>query len=308
MFSKHPTLINRKTRIVIQGILGRHGHQHALSCLKYARGKDMFVFGTHPLKSPEYCIGLFTFLQIEWAVREAGVNASLIFVPASNVLYAIKEAVKNALSFLICVAEGIRTKDALLIRNVKIEGKTKPIILGPNCPGMVVPNCLKVGIMPVKIFGAGEVIIISRSGTLTYEVVSQLSEMGIGQAVAVGIGGDMMRGLDFRGASLWLGVCNKPSALTILISEIGGAEESEVASLLWAVEVGPIMILLAGKGAPEGKRMGHAGALVSSQDERVVRKARLLRSKGLIVISSLLVLGRAIKEARALASSNSLGL
>lgn len=294
-------LTSRKTKIVTQGISGRQGRHHVTNCLAYARGKDAFVSGVLPAKISQSDFAVPTFSAMQDSVVETDANASLVLIPPSGVLVAISEAVRSVISFVVCVSEGVLTKDALAIVNLTFHSKNKPLILGPNSPGAIVPHHLKIGIMPTKIFRAGTVTIISRSGTLTYEVVAQLSEAGFGQSVAAGIGGDLVCGLDF--VRMLSSVRNGTAAgLTVLVGEIGGTTEMLAASFVRCHVRCPVLSLLAGSEAPRGKKMGHAGALVSAENERSEWKVRVSRSCGLVSVGGLSVLGKTVGEVAALSS------
>ena len=276
-------LIGRETRLVVQGITGREGEFHSLAMQAYGtkivagmtpgKGGQMALEGTVPI-----------FNTVEDAVRETGANTACIFVPAAGAPDAVLEAVAAGVQTVFCITEGIPALDMIpVVEAVRLAGAT---LIGPNCPGATSPGRAKVGIIPGSIHRAGNVGVVSRSGTLTYEAVQAMTDAGIGQSTCVGIGGDPVIGTQFLDI-LKLFAADPETQALVLIGEIGGSAEEEAAA--WAAEHlrdVPKVAFIAGRSAPEGKRMGHAGAIISGGKGTAASKVTALEAAGFRVASS----------------------
>lgn len=273
-------LINRNTRVITQGITGKTGQFHTRMCRDYAEGKACYVAGVNPKKAGEDFEGIPIFASVKAAREATGATVSVIYVPPAGAAAAIWEAVEADLDLAICITEGIPVRDMLDVRNrMKHEGR-RTLLLGPNCPGLITPDEIKIGIMPGHIHRKGNIGIVSRSGTLTYEAVGQVSDLGLGQSSAVGIGGDPINGLKHIDV-LKLFNEDPETEAVIMIGEIGGPDEVEAAR--WAKEhmKKPIVGFIAGVTAPPGKRMGHAGALISGGADTAQAKLEILEACGI---------------------------
>ena len=258
--------VNKNTKVITQGITGKTGQFHTEKCQEYANGKNCFVAGVNPKKAGESIFNIPIFATVKDAAKETGATCSVIYVPPAGAAAAIWEAVEADLDFVVCITEGIPIKDMLEVRNKmkakEASGGKKTLLLGPNCLGIITPDQIKIGIMPGHIHKAGRVGVVSRSGTLTYEAVAQLTELGIGQSTAVGIGGDPINGL--KHIDVMQAFNDDPDTdAVIMIGEIGGPDEAEAARWCKDHMKKPIVGFIAGVTAPPGKRMGHAGALIS---------------------------------------------
>ena len=253
-------LINKDTRVITQGITGKTGQYHTHGCAAYANGKNCFVAGVNPKKAGENFEGIHIYGSVKEAKAQTGATVSVIYVPPSGAAAAIDEAVEAELDLVVCITEGIPVLDMLKTR-FKMQGK-KTLLLGPNCPGLITPDEIKIGIMPGHIHRKGRIGVVSRSGTLTYEAVGQLTELGLGQSSAVGIGGDPINGLKHIDIMRMFNDDPETDAV-IMIGEIGGPDEAEAAYWVKANMKKPVVGFIAGVTAPPGKRMGHAGALIS---------------------------------------------
>jgi succinyl-CoA synthetase alpha subunit len=270
-------LVGDETRVVVQGITGNEGSFHARQCLDYG---TQVVAGMTPGKGGERVHGVPVFDTVGEAVRETGANVSLIFVPAPFAADAILEAEDAEVPLIVCITEGIPVLDMIQVHDV-LKGSASRLI-GPNCPGVITPGQCKVGIMPGSIHRAGTVGVVSRSGTLTYEVVDQLTARGIGQSTCVGIGGDPIVGSTFVDV-LRLFRDDPRTDAVVLIGEIGGTAEEEAAAYIREAFGKPVIAFIAGLGAPPGKRMGHAGAIVSGGRGTAEEKIRILQAAGVPV-------------------------
>jgi len=273
-------LINRTTRVITQGITGKTGQFHTRMCRDYAEGKACYVAGVNPKKAGEDFEGIPIFASVKAAREATGATVSVIYVPPAGAAAAIWEAVEADLDLAICITEGIPVRDMLDVRNrMKHEGR-RTLLLGPNCPGLITPDEIKIGIMPGHIHRKGNIGIVSRSGTLTYEAVGQVSDLGLGQSPAVGIGGDPINGLKHIDV-LKLFNEDPETEAVIMIGEIGGPDEVDAAR--WAKEhmKKPIVGFIAGVTAPPGKRMGHAGALISGGEDTAQAKLEILEACGI---------------------------
>ncbi len=276
-------LINKNTKVITQGITGKTGQFHTEKCQEYANGKNCFVAGVNPKKAGESVFGIPIFGTVKEAAKETGATVSVIYVPPPGAAEAIWEAVEADLDFVICITEGIPVRDMLEVRNKmqqkEAKGGKKTLLLGPNCPGLITPDEIKIGIMPGHIHRKGRIGVVSRSGTLTYEAVGQLSAIGLGQSTAVGIGGDPINGLKHIDVMRMFNDDPDTDAV-IMIGEIGGPDEVEAARWCKANMKKPIVGFIAGVTAPPGKRMGHAGALISGGADTADAKLAVMEECG----------------------------
>ena len=276
-------LINKNTKVITQGITGKTGQFHTEKCQEYANGKNCFIAGVNPKKAGESIFGIPIFGTVKEAAKETGATVSVIYVPPPGAAAAIWEAVEADLDFVICITEGIPVRDMLEVRNKMLQkeakGGKKTLLLGPNCPGLITPDEIKIGIMPGHIHRKGRIGVVSRSGTLTYEAVGQLSAIGLGQSTAVGIGGDPINGLKHIDVMRMFNDDPDTDAV-IMIGEIGGPDEVEAARWCKANMKKPIVGFIAGVTAPPGKRMGHAGALISGGADTADAKLAVMEECG----------------------------
>ena len=291
-------LINKDTKVITQGITGKTGQFHTRGCAAYANGKNCFVAGVNPKKAGESFEGIPIHATVKEAKAATGANVSVIYVPPAGAADAIWEAVEADLDLVICITEGIPVKDMLIVRNkmkhrVAAGGKNT-LLLGPNCPGLNTPDEIKIGIMPGHIHKKGRIGVVSRSGTLTYEAVGQLTEIGLGQSSAVGIGGDPINGLKHIDVMKLFNDDPETDAV-IMIGEIGGSDEAEAA--LWCKDhmKKPIVGFIAGVTAPAGKRMGHAGALISGGADTAQAKLEIMEACGFTVTRNPSEMARLLK-------------
>jgi len=284
-------IVNKDTKVIVQGITGSAGLFHATQCREYG---TQVVGGVTPGKGGTEVEGFAVFDTVEDARRRTGANASLIFVPAPFAMDSMIEAIDAGIETVICITEGVPTLDMVKVKQY-MKGKDVRLI-GPNCPGVMTPGEAKVGIMPGYIHTPGRVGIISRSGTLTYEAVWQLSELGIGQSTSVGIGGDPIIGSTFIDI-LELFEKDKDTDAIILIGEIGGSAEEEAAEFIKQNVSKPVVAFIAGSTAPKGKRMGHAGAIISGSSGSAKDKIAALEGAGVRVCPSPAEMGETLKEA-----------
>jgi len=288
-------LINRNTRVVTQGITGKTGMFHTQTSRAYANGKNCYVAGVNPKKAGENFEGIPIFGTVKEAKEKAGVNTSVIYVPPPFAADAIWEAVEADLDLVICITEGIPVRDMVVVRDrMRKEGR-KTLLVGPNCPGVITPDEIKIGIMPGHIHKKGRVGVVSRSGTLTYEAVGQLTELGIGQSTAVGIGGDPVNGLKHIDV-MKLFNDDPDTDAVIMIGEIGGSDEEEAARWVKANMKKPVVGFIAGVTAPPGKRMGHAGAIISGGKGTAQEKLAVMASCGIKVTKNPSEMGRLLKS------------
>ena len=283
-------LVNKATKVICQGITGKAGSFHSQQCLEYG---TQLVGGVTPGKGGTTVGSIPVFNTVAEAVSKTGATASMIYVPAPFALAAMREAADAGIKLLICITEGIPTLDMVrAVKHVKEEGAR---IIGPNCPGIITPGECKIGIMPGYIHKKGSVGVISRSGTLTYEAVWQLSSAGLGQSTCIGIGGDPVIGTGFIEA-LELFAKDPQTEAVLMIGEIGGSQEEEAAEFIRKNLNKPAAAFIAGITAPPGKRMGHAGAIVSGGKGTAQEKIATLESKGIRVVRDLSQIGASIKE------------
>ena len=276
-------LINKNTKVITQGITGKTGQFHTEKCQEYANGKNCFVAGVNPKKAGESIFDIPIYATVKEAAQQTGATTSVIYVPPPGAASAIWEAVDADLDFVICITEGIPVRDMLEVRNKmkakEAKGGKKTLLLGPNCPGIITPDEIKIGIMPGHIHKKGRIGVVSRSGTLTYEAVGQLTAIGLGQSTAVGIGGDPINGLKHIDVMRMFNEDPETDAV-IMIGEIGGPDEAEAAR--WCKEnmKKPVVGFIAGVTAPPGKRMGHAGALISGGADTADAKLAVMEECG----------------------------
>ena len=269
-------LIDKNTRVVTQGITGKTGQFHTRMCRDYANGKNCFVAGVNPKKAGEDFEGIPIYASVRDAKREQGVTASVIYVPPPGAAAAIWEAVEADLDLVICITEGIPVRDMIEVRDRMRKENRRTVLVGPNCPGVITPEEIKIGIMPGHIHRKGRIGVVSRSGTLTYEAVWQTSQRGIGQSTCVGIGGDPVRGFGFIEA-LELFNADKETDGVVMIGEIGGTDEVEAAKWIKAHMKKPVAGFIAGRTAPKGKRMGHAGAIIGGDPVNGMKHIDVMR-------------------------------
>ena len=289
-------LINKNTRVVTQGITGKTGQFHTRMCRDYANGKAAYVAGVNPKKAGEDFEGIPIFGSVRDAKAKTGANVSVVYVPPSGAAAAIWEAVEADLDLVICITEGIPVRDMVEVRDRMRKEHRKTLLLGPNCPGVITPDELKIGIMPGHIHRKGRIGVVSRSGTLTYEAVGQLTELGLGQSSAVGIGGDPVNGLKHIDV-LKLFNDDPDTDAVVMIGEIGGGDEEVAAQ--WAKEhmKKPIVGFIAGVTAPPGKRMGHAGAIISGGKGTAQEKLAIMEACGIRTTKNPSELGTLLKAA-----------
>lgn len=289
-------LINKDTKVITQGITGKTGQFHTRACREYGNGQAAFVAGVHPKRAGENFEGIPIFGSVKDAKAETGATVSVIYVPPAGAADAIWEAVDADLDLVICITEGIPVRDMLELRNRMRDQNKKTLLLGPNCPGLIVPDEIKIGIMPGHIHRKGRIGVVSRSGTLTYEAVGQVTELGLGQSAAVGIGGDPINGLKHIDV-LKMFNDDPDTDAVIMIGEIGGPDEVEAAR--WAKDnmTKPIVGFIAGVTAPAGKRMGHAGALISGGDDTADAKLAVMEACGIRTTRDPSEMGKLLKAA-----------
>jgi succinyl-CoA synthetase alpha subunit len=285
-------LINKNTRVMTQGITGKTGQFHTHGCAAYANGKACFVAGVNPKKAGENFEGIPIYGSVKEAKAQTGATVSVIYVPPSGAAAAIDEAVEAELDLVVCITEGIPVLDMLKTR-YKMQGK-KTLLLGPNCPGLITPEEIKIGIMPGHIHRKGRIGVVSRSGTLTYEAVGQLTELGLGQSSAVGIGGDPINGLKHIDIMRMFNDDPETDAV-IMIGEIGGPDEAEAAYWVKANMKKPVVGFIAGVTAPPGKRMGHAGALISGGADTADAKLAIMEECGFTITRNPAEMGKLLK-------------
>jgi succinyl-CoA synthetase alpha subunit len=283
-------LINGQTRLLVQGITGGEGSFHTQRCIDYG---TRVVAGMTPGKGGSEILGVPVFNTVEAAIEKAGANASIIFVPAAFAADAILESADAGIPLIVCITEGIPVSDMVVVHNY-LKGKQTRLI-GPNCPGLISPGKCKVGIMAGEIHLPGNVGVVSRSGTLTYETVAQLTGLGIGQSTCVGIGGDPMPGSTFVDI-LELFQDDKDTTAVVLIGEIGGTAEQEAAKFIKGKMTKPVVAFVAGATAPPGRRMGHAGAIISGSSGTAKDKIAALADAGATIAPSPAEIGVAMKK------------
>ncbi|MEK7736319.1 MAG: succinate--CoA ligase subunit alpha [Pseudomonadota bacterium] len=292
-------LIDKNTRVITQGITGKTGQFHTEKCQEYANGKNCFVAGVNPKKAGERIFDIPIYASVKEAAGATGATVSVIYVPPAGAAAAIWEAVEADLDLAICITEGIPVRDMLMVRNrmkAKVAaGGKETRLLGPNCPGLITPEEIKIGIMPGHIHKRGRIGVVSRSGTLTYEAVGQLTDLGLGQSSAVGIGGDPINGLKHIDIMRLFNEDADTDAV-IMIGEIGGPDEAEAAVWCKAHMNKPVVGFIAGVTAPAGKRMGHAGALISGGADTAEAKLSIMEECGFTVTRNPAEMGKLLKS------------
>jgi succinyl-CoA synthetase alpha subunit len=288
-------LVDKNTKVITQGITGKTGQFHTRTCRDYANGKNCFVAGVHPTKAGQDFEGIPIFGSVREAKQQTGATVSVVYVPPPGAAAAIWEAVEADVDLVICITEGIPVRDMIEVRDRMRKQGRKTLLLGPNCPGAITPDEIKIGIMPGHIHRKGPIGVVSRSGTLTYEAVGQLTEIGLGQSSAVGIGGDPVNGLKHIDI-LKLFNDDPVTEAVVMIGEIGGSDEEEAA--LWAKRnmKKPVVGFIAGVTAPPGKRMGHAGAIISGGKGTAAEKLSVMEECGIRVTRNPAEMGKLLKS------------
>ncbi|MFN4914055.1 MAG: succinate--CoA ligase subunit alpha [Sphingomonadales bacterium] len=283
-------LVNKHSRVIVQGFTGNEGTFHATQMIEYG---TQLVGGVTPGKGGSTHLDRPVFNTVEQAVKDAGADVSIIFVPPAFAADAIMEAADAGIKVIVAITEGIPTRDMVKVKRY-LEGK-KATLIGPNCPGIITPEEAKIGIMPGFIFKKGNIGVVSKSGTLTYEAVDQLTKLGLGQSTAIGIGGDPIIGTTTKEA-VELFMNDPETAGIVMIGEIGGGMEAEAAR--WIKENGtkPVVGFIAGQTAPPGRRMGHAGAIVGGKDDTAAAKMAIMAECGIHVVASPAEIGQRMKE------------
>ena len=283
-------LVDKESRVVVQGITGKEGSFHTRQMLEYG---TKVVAGVTPGKAGQQVEGVPVYHTMADAVAEQGANVSISFVPPAFASDAIMEAAAAGIEVIACITEGLPTLDMVRVKHY-LRSRSA-VLIGPNCPGIITPGACKLGIMPGYIFQPGHIGVISRSGTLTYEVVDQISKQGLGQSTCLGIGGDPIIGLNFIDL-LKLFAEDPQTGGVVLIGEIGGTAEEEAAAFIRAHFSKPVVTFIAGQTAPPGRRMGHAGAIISGKSGTAQEKMAVLKAAGIRVVVDLTKVGETVKE------------
>ncbi|MEQ1917428.1 MAG: succinate--CoA ligase subunit alpha [Gallionella sp.] len=286
-------LIDKNTRVMTQGMTGKVGQFHTQNCIAYANGANCFVAGVTPKKGGQNFEGVPIYDSVLEAKQQTGATVSVIYVPPPYAAAAIDEAVEADLDLVICITEGIPVHDMIKTR-YKMQGK-RTILIGPNCPGLITPDEIKIGIMPGHIHRKGRIGVVSRSGTLTYEAVGQLSALGLGQSSCVGIGGDPINGLKHLDV-LKLFNDDPDTDAVIMVGEIGGTDEEECARWIKYHMRKPVVGFIAGITAPPGKRMGHAGAIISGGQGGADDKLAVMETCGIHITRNPAEMGKVMKR------------
>jgi len=288
-------LINKNSRVMTQGITGKTGQFHTKTGKEYANGKNCYVAGVTPKKGGQEYEGIPIFNTVKEAKDATGANVSVIYVPPPYAAAAIEEAVDAQLELVICITEGIPVRDMVRLKYKMEQQRSKTLLIGPNCPGVITPDEIKIGIMPGHIHKKGPVGVVSRSGTLTYEAVGQLMEIGLGQSSCVGIGGDPVNGLKHIDIMKMFNDDPQTEAV-IMVGEIGGSNEEECARWVKANMKKPVVGFIAGVTAPPGKRMGHAGAIISGGKGTAEEKLAVMEECGIRTTKNPAEMGKLLKS------------
>jgi succinyl-CoA synthetase alpha subunit len=284
-------LVNKESKIVVQGFTGKEGTFHARQMIEYGTN---VVGGVTPGKGGQSHLGKPVFNTVEDAVKECGANVSLIFVPPAFSADAIMEAADAGIEVIVCITEGLPVQDMVQVKEYLKDKECR--LVGPNCPGVITPGEAKVGIMPGFIHKPGKVGIVSRSGTLTYEAVDQLTKLGMGQSTAIGIGGDPIIGTTTKDA-VELFMNDPDTEAIVMIGEIGGNMEADAANYIKEFGTKPVVSFIAGATAPKGRTMGHAGAIIGGKADTAQAKKKILKDCGVIVVDSPADIGTAMAKA-----------